>query len=340
MIEIEDVVGKLWYRVLADALTGDPETLLPESDVVHAKYRTTSNRIVGVPPIASCAPSFALALQSREVQRALFANLASPGGVLTAPGKMDPAVAKRLQSEWSENYRSGGIGKVAVLTNGLEYEPIVFKAADQQLLEQVQASTQDIARAYGIPKQFLEDGTQMTYASASEGTRALYGLALRGFCSRLADALGQKLLSRNERAAGAAVEFDVSSMLVLPGSEMAEFLSKLANSGICTANELRNQYLNLPDVPGGGVLRAPSSSVPADQLAQGAKRWEIGRLYETGAWVCHVGGIWRAAFPTDEEPSATSADWDCVVAGVSGLEQTDGCVSVVLSNGERKAFMQ
>lgn len=320
-LEVEAVVGRLWYRLCTDPSTGDREELLPETDVVHAKYRSTSSRLVGTSPIASCAPSFALALQSRDVQRALFSNLATPGGVLVAPGKIDQAIARQLQVEWEQNFSGRGTGKVAVLSNGLDYKSIVWKAADQQLLEQVQASTQDIARAYGIPKQFLEDGTQQTYASASEGTRALYSLALRGFCVRLADALARKLLTRNERAAGASVEFDVSSMLVLPGTEMADFLSKLANAGICTANELRNQYLNLPDVPGGDVLRAPSSSVPADQLLSGAKAWQPGRRYERGALCCKDGGLWRAAFDTTDEPQHSSAQWDALLWGASATTE-------------------
>lgn len=269
-LEVEQGSRAGWYRIAADATIEEPALLLPERDVVHARYRVTgANRLMGVPPIASCSPAFALALQSREVVRTLFANLANPSGVLQTENKMDPAVAKKLQTDWESNFRAGGLGRVAVLANGLEFQPLLWKAVDAQLFEQMQASTLDVARAYGIPRQFLEDGAHITYASASEGTRALYSLALRGFCARLADALAQRLLSRNERAAGAAIEYDLSSVLILPGAEMAEFLSKLANAGLATPNELRNQYLNLPDVQGGDVLRAPVNTAPIDRWAVG-----------------------------------------------------------------------
>lgn len=269
-VEVEQGTRAVWYRITADTSAEEPAAMLPERDVVHARYRVTgTNRLMGVPPIASCSPAFALALQSRDVVRTLFGNLAAPSGVIQTANKMEPAAAKKLQTEWEQNYRHGGLGRVAVLANGLEYHPLLWKAVDAQLFEQMQASTLDVARAYGIPKQFLEDGQHITYASASEGTRALYSLALRGFCARLADALAQRLLTRNERAAGAAIEYDLSSVLILPGAEMAEFLSKLANAGLATPNELRNQYLALPDVEGGDVLRAPVNTAPIDRWAMG-----------------------------------------------------------------------
>lgn len=314
-LEVEQGSGRLYYRIAADTALEEPEAIVPEADMVHARYRVTgTNRLMGVPPVVSCAPAFALALQSRDVQRMLFANLAAPRGALQAEGKIDPAVAKRLQEEWDRNFANGGIGKTAVLSNGLEYKPIELNAVDAQLLEQVEASVRDIARAYGIPKQFLETGEQLTYASAAEGTRALYSLALRGFCARLADALAQRLLTRNERAAGAAIEFDLSSMLVLPGGEQAEFLSKLANAGLATPNELRNQYLNLPDIEGGEKLRAPSNTQPAGAWASGAaskaelqayeaqlRRWHLD-LEEVAAYIdAELGGYNPGMLPKSLE---------------------------------------
>jgi HK97 family phage portal protein len=294
-LEVEQGTGRLYYRIAADTTLEEREVIVPEADVVHARYRVTgANRLLGVPPVVSCAPAFALALQSRDVQRVLFANLATPRGALQAPGKIDPAIAKRAQAEWEANFQAGGLGKTAVLANGLEYKPIPLNAVDAQLLEQVEAGVRDIARAYGLPKQFLESGEQLTYASASEGTRALYSLALRGFCARLADALAQRLLTRNERAGGTAIEYDLSSMLVLPGGEQAEFLSKLANAGLATPNELRNQYLKLPDVEGGDVLRTPVNTTPAGPWAAAGKgiytdakdlrRWQA----DLSAWRQHA----------------------------------------------------
>lgn len=336
-LEVEEGTRALWYRIAANPNTGEPEALLPEADVIHARYRASDDTLWGVPPMQSCSPAFAQALQSLAVQRYLFQNLSRPGGVLTAEGKMDKAVSRQLQAEFDANFTAGGVGRTAVLTNGLKYSPIIWKAADQQLLEQIQSNVQEVARAFGVPRQFLEDPVTMTYASASEGTRALYALALRGFTIRLADALAQKLLTRNDIAAGAGVEFDLSDTLILPGKEMSDFLSGLVNAGICTPNEVRNQYLHLPDVAGGDTLRIPSATVPADALSQGAKTWEPTVDYVRGQWVWHQNGLWRYADRNGEhdEPGQLSPNWDCLISGVKGFhKQSDGQVVLEMSNGD------
>ncbi|CAM5794053.1 hypothetical protein RFUL19S_03322 [Rhizobacter fulvus] len=332
-IEIEEGTRALWYRLQFDPSLGEPEVLLAEADVIHARYRCTGSTLMGVPPMASCAPSFELALMSKNVQRYLFRNLSSPGMVLVAPGKVEKSTAMALQADWDAAYRGAGNGRTAVLSNGFDVRPVVWKAADQELLAQINASTQDIARAYGVPRQFLEDAVTMTYASASEGTRALYALALRGFCMRLADAIAAKLLSRNDRANGAGVIFDLSDTLILPGKEMSDYLGGLVTAGICSPNEVRNGYLGLPDLPGGDALRTPTHT------PQGAKAWDRGCTYPAGAFVHHAAGLWQRSGHGEarEEPAADSAAWDCVAPGIASVAMVDGHMEIVMSNGFRRS---
>ena len=271
-IEFERNARRVWYRIASDESLDELEALLPAEDVVHAKYRTIGgNRLGGVPPMSSCSPALGLALQARETQRSLFSNLAMPRTVISAPVgvKISPDVAEKMQAAWSLNYSGEGIGKTAVLGQGMEAKAMQYNAVEAQLLESVNASVLDVARAYGIPQQFLESEKQQTFASAQEGTRALYATALSPFFARLSDALEQKLLTRLERASGTSISYDATDMLLLPGNEMADFLSKLANAGIASPNELRNRYLGLEDVDGGDLLRAPVNSAPIDRWSKG-----------------------------------------------------------------------
>lgn len=253
--------GMIFYRVAADKTIAEREILVPVEDMVHARFRTIGqNRFWGVPPAATCSSALGLALASRDVQRFLFQNLSRPGGVLSAPGKIDPVVAKKLQNEWDSNFSNSGTGKVAVLSNGLAYSPILWNAVDNQLLKQVRASVDDVANAYGVPSNFLSSASHLTYASSSEATKSLYVSALKPFVARCGDALATTLLSRNDRAAGTTIEYDLTSTLLTPGAELADFLSKLVAGGVMSPNEARNTYLNLPDIDGGDTLRMPNNT--------------------------------------------------------------------------------
>lgn len=67
--------------------------------------------------------------------------------------------------------------------------------------------------------------------------------------------------------------------------------------------------------------------------------FEFGKLHKFGTWVVHRGGVWVAARATDEEPSAESSFWDCIVPGISMLDfgmKEDGrtlTVTSELANG-------
>ena len=250
-----DARGSIFYKIAADKTVAEHERVLPLEDVVHLRFRTIgSNRYWGVPPAATCSQALGLALQSRDVQRILFANLSRPGGYLGAPGKIDPKIAKQMRDEWQQSFSGSGTGQTAVLSNGLTYTPLVFNAVDAELLEQVKASVDDVSNCYGIPSNFLSSSSHLTYASSSEATKSLYVSALKTFVARCSDAMSRALLSRDDIAAGTSVEFDLTSTLLTPGAELATFLATLVAGRVITPNEARNLYLNLPDIAGGDVL--------------------------------------------------------------------------------------
>src|SRR3546814_7760541 len=93
--------------------------------------------LVGVSPIYACGLA---ALQGQRIQRdgsRFFANGANPGGVLTAPGSIGDETAKRLKDHWDANYTGQNSGKVAVLGDGLKFEPMRMTSVDAQMVEQL-----------------------------------------------------------------------------------------------------------------------------------------------------------------------------------------------------------
>lgn len=269
-LQVEQGTRRVWYQIAEDESLDERKVVLPESDVVHARYRSIGpNRLLGVPPIVSCRPALEMALHARDTQRRLFEHVAWPGIVLTTDKRVEADVAERMQTRWEQNFGREGLGRTAVLGNGMEATQLRYNAVDAQLTESLNLSIFEVARAFGIPSKYLEADDKEAYASSVEGTRALYTTSLRPFFARLADALGLKLLSREQRAKGTSVVFDATDLLVMPGTETAEFGSKLVNAGICTPNEVRNRYLGLEDIEGGDELRAPVNTAPLDRWIDG-----------------------------------------------------------------------
>lgn len=98
---------------------------------------------------AGLAAEQALAIQ--QGSNKFFQNGSRPGGILTAPGTITADTADRLKSHWQDNFTGDKAGKVAVLGDGLRYEPLSVSAIDSQLIEQLNYTAQDVCRAFSVP---------------------------------------------------------------------------------------------------------------------------------------------------------------------------------------------
>src|SRR5204863_17056 len=57
----------------------------------------------------------------------------------------------KLKDAWSSNYSGVNFGKVAVVGDGLKYEPMATKAVDAQLVDQAKWSAEQVGMAFGVP---------------------------------------------------------------------------------------------------------------------------------------------------------------------------------------------
>jgi phage portal protein BeeE len=96
--------------------------------------------------------------------RRLAANGVRPGGILTAPGKIDPDNAKRLKETWETQYGgAAGAAKIAILGDGLKFESLTMKADDAQLIEQLKFTAEMICSVYHVPPYKIGVGPLPSY---------------------------------------------------------------------------------------------------------------------------------------------------------------------------------
>jgi HK97 family phage portal protein len=172
---------------------------------------------------------------------------------------------KQAADEAAGRYRSGG---TMVMSNGMR--PVDFRpgvtATEADVIAGLNFSIQEIARAFGIPVALLAQEKDQSFATAAEASRQFAMVTVAPWLNRLSDELSIKLLSQDERAAGARVEFDLADALLGHGRERAETLSTMVNAGILSPNEARN-LSGLPDIEHGEVLRAPTNTFPLERWA-------------------------------------------------------------------------
>ena len=131
-----------------DNLTGllEDRQVVPAKEIIHDVMVPLYHPLCGVSPIAACGlpATQGLAIQNNSTR--FFQNGGRPGGIITAPGNINEAMALRLKAHWESSYSGENMGKTAVLGDGLQYQPIVMSNIDAQLVEQLRMTAETVCQ--------------------------------------------------------------------------------------------------------------------------------------------------------------------------------------------------
>lgn len=245
--------GSVYYRLSEDNLSGIEEATVtvPASEVIHDRMNCLFHPLIGTSPLYAAALS---AMQGLGIQRdstRFFANGSNPGGVLTAPGQISEATAKRASEFWEKNYAgSHNAGKVAVLGDGLKFEPMRMTSVDAQVADQLKLGATFICSAFHVPpfkigiadipvRQTVSDLNQIYYSDCLQVLMAEYELCMT-------QGIGAD-------AAGYEVCLDEDGLLRMDEATQITTLGTAVDKTIMTPNEARGR-LNLKKVTGGDSL--------------------------------------------------------------------------------------
>jgi len=107
--------------------------------------------VMGYSPVALAKNAIGLNIAAEEYGGRFFANNATPSGILSTAGTLkDPS---KVSDAWQAAY--GGTrnsNKVAVLEEGLQYQPISMPNADAQFLETRKFQIEEICRIFRAPR--------------------------------------------------------------------------------------------------------------------------------------------------------------------------------------------
>lgn len=252
--------GSIFYKIGKDVLAGVEEITVPARDMLHDRAMTLWHPLVGMSPLFAAGMSAMMAGRMQMASEQFFANMARSSGVLIAPGKIDPVVARKLQTEWEANYSGHGLGRTAVLSNGLDYKPMTISAADSEMVSQLRWTIEDIARVYRVPQYMVGEMSKATYRNSEQMSRDYFRQCLayhiRAFEQCFTKAFGM--------APGTEVVFDLSDMFRMEADVRFANHQISLNSGFKSINEVRWDE-DMPPVPGGDEPRVQMQYVPLSQ---------------------------------------------------------------------------
>lgn len=250
--------GSIFYQVCREPLLDIQEPLvLRARDVIHDRCMGLFHPLVGVSPLFAAAMSAMTGSRILMNSDSFFANMSRSSGVLMAPGKMEPNIAKRMQTEWDSNYGGRGLGKVAVLTNGLKYEPMTITAADAELVNQLRWVVEDCARAYRVPTFKLSTSEKSNYRNSEQMARDYFQNCL----SYHIEGQEQCFAAAFNLDIDTSIEFDLSPLFRMETDVRYAAHQTALNAGFKSINEVRDEE-DLGPVEGGDEPRVQAQYLP------------------------------------------------------------------------------
>jgi HK97 family phage portal protein len=260
--------GSVYYQLNTDNLAGLQEAItVPASEIIHDRMNCLFHPLVGVSPLFAAGTSATIAQKIEGNSAYFFGNGSNPGGVLTAPGNIPQETADRLKAVWDEKFGGVNSGRVAVLGDGLTFEPMRMSAVESQLIETLKWADEKICSVYHVPAYKVGVGPPPAYNNIGALQQDYYSTCLQTLieeyeaCQDEGLGLDVKIEGRNM-----GVELDLRGLIRMdPAGQIATAVSALGG-GITTTNETRADF-DLAPVEGGDVIFRQQQDFPLSVLA-------------------------------------------------------------------------
>jgi HK97 family phage portal protein len=264
--------GSVYYRLAEDGLNKIPFDIeaIPASEVIHDRMNCLFHPLVGVSPLYAATLPAQQALQIQSKSKKFFENNSQPGGILTAPARISDETAARIKTHWDSNFTGENAGKVAVLGDGLAYSAMAVKAADAQLVEQLDMSAKQICSAYHVPAFMVGAADTPPYGNIGPAVQQYYNQCLQTLIEALEACLDAGLeigegVNVNGKTLGC--ELDTEALLRMDSKTQSEVEGLLVQRGIRSPNESRERFGGLP-VDGGDKPYLQQQNYSLEALAK------------------------------------------------------------------------
>jgi HK97 family phage portal protein len=245
--------SSIYYKIGRDWLAGiedDVDQYIPESEILHDMMPIKYHPLCGVPPLVAAGGPAAQGLNIQKNSSTFFQNNSFPGGILSAPGEIKEATAKRLKEYWSTAFTGNNAGKIAVLGDGLKFEPLGMTAVNSQLAEQSGLSAQMVCSAFGVPAFMVGVGDNPNYNNIEALNQQYYSQCLQKFFEAIELIYDEGLGLTEITGKTYGTEFDLDDLLRMDTAALIKAESDAVGAGIKSPDEARKR-LNLDPTPGG-----------------------------------------------------------------------------------------
>lgn len=242
-----------------------------DKEILHLKGGLSNDGLVGKSVRETLYTSFSGAKKSQQFLNELYENGLNANAVIKYTGDLNREKKQKLVDEL-KSFSSSGAERFIPLPFGMDITPLDLKLTDSQFYELKKYSALQIAAAFGIKPNHLNDYEKSSYANSEMQNLTFYVDTLLYIITLYEEEFNFKMLSEDERLKGYHFEINVASILRGDIKTQAESISRLVQSSVYRINEARD-YLGMPRIDEGDTIMVNGSYVKLEEIGKAYDRY-------------------------------------------------------------------
>lgn len=241
------------------------KSLVEPINIIHINMHSEDG-IHGKSILTFAGNTIKLSGNAEKAATDFFASGMSVNGVLSTDV---PRLTKDQRQVIAEAWLNSQVGRgsgIAVLENGMKYQPVSSNSKDGQLLETRVFNIQEVARWFNISPVLLGDLTKTSYNNLEQAQLQLVTNTLAPFVQCLEQELNRKLILPKDQTKY-YIDIVEEDIIKQDKQSQVNYLSTLVNTGIITRNEAR-KALGFGPVDGGDELTVSYTDINQNKINQ------------------------------------------------------------------------
>lgn len=258
--------GKIYYQY-SDPISGE-QYFFKSEEVMHFKTWYSLDGIMGQPVRKILKDTVGGALESQRYMNNLYENGLSASMAMQYIGDLDEKRRKALEKKFA-NALTGpeNAGKVIPVPVGLQLTPLNMSMADAQFFELKKYSALQIAGAFGIKPNQINNYEKSSYANSETQQLAFLVDTMAYRLKMYEEEINAKVLTPKKQKEGYFYKFNEKAILRTDSKTQMQVLKDAVGSGLYMVNEAR-EYLDKPAVKGGDVPMVNGTFIPLTMVGQ------------------------------------------------------------------------
>ena len=179
-----------------------------------------------------------------------------PHGLLSTDWKLSPETSKKMEKDWKENYGGTRRGGVAVLEEGLKFDPLGMSMVDAQWMQARNMSDLEVCRILGVPPYKVGIYEKSTFNNVEHQNRAFSTDTIQPLTNRYTECIVRDCMTTNNRRSLVPI-WDLDKLLAGDSKTQAEVHKLHREMGLKNANEIRAERGENPIGDAGDVYTIP-----------------------------------------------------------------------------------